>query len=230
MGENGLFHLPFCDCGCDQHEVPAASQRLDCSIQDERVNALQSVHAPTFDLIRQFGFGDFRMALHISHDLAIQPVIFRGHVIDRGVICQPNHAACYRLAIVTAILERAHRKGFVFGLGRAGEPPTQEATSLQITRVMRRLGLRGVSHHTMRHTGVTLMLEAGVNPRVIQKLAGWTTLRMLERYGHARDAEAQRAVTTMHTLLQSALERPASQGQDTPSESDTTRAHTRAQS
>jgi hypothetical protein len=28
----------------------------------------------------------------------------------------------------------------------------------------------------MRHTGITLMLEAGVNPRVIQKLAGWTSL------------------------------------------------------
>jgi integrase len=38
--------------------------------------------------------------------------------------------------------------------------------------------------------GVTLMLENGGNPRVIQQLAGWTSLRMLERYGHARDAEA----------------------------------------
>jgi integrase len=47
----------------------------------------------------------------------------------------------------------------------------------------------------MRHTGITLMLEAGVNPRVIQRLAGWTSLRMLERYGHARDAEIVRAVT-----------------------------------
>jgi site-specific recombinase XerD len=103
-----------------------------------------------------------------------------------------------------ALLKRAHRKGYVFGTGTDGEPPTQEATSLAITRMMRKVGLRGVSHHTMRHTGVTLMLEAGVNPRVIQKLAGWTSLRMLERYGHARDAEAQRAVTTMHALLERA--------------------------
>jgi hypothetical protein len=65
---------------------------------------------------------------------------------------------------------------------------------------MRRLGLRGVSHHTMRHTGITLMLEAGVNPRAIQKLAGWTSLRMLERYGHVRDAELQRAVRVMSSF------------------------------
>jgi integrase len=69
---------------------------------------------------------------------------------------------------------------------------------------MRSPGLHGVSHHTMRHTGVTLMLEAGVNPCVIQKLAGWTSLRMLERRGHARDAEAQRAVNDTGTVAESA--------------------------
>jgi len=43
---------------------------------------------------------------------------------------------------------------------------------------------------------------------VIQKLAGWTSLRMLERYGHTRDAEAQRAVTGMHATLEQALKQP----------------------
>jgi hypothetical protein len=52
----------------------------------------------------------------------------------------------------------------------------------------------------MRHTGITFMLEAGVNPRAIQKLAGWTSMRMLERYGHVRDAELQRAVRVARTF------------------------------
>jgi hypothetical protein len=74
------------------------------------------------------------------------------------------------------------------------------------------------------------MLEAGVNPRVIQKLAGWTSLRMLERYGHIRDAEAQRAVTTMQSAIQKAVERaPESEG-GSGTESAETRAQTRAQS
>jgi site-specific recombinase XerD len=47
----------------------------------------------------------------------------------------------------------------------------------------------------MRHTGVTLMLEKGISARAIQFLAGWTSLRMLERYGHVRDSEVRRAVT-----------------------------------
>jgi len=64
-----------------------------------------------------------------------------------------------------------------------------------VIRAVEALGLTDVSHHTMRHTGVTLMLEHGINPRVIQFLAGWTSLRMLDRYRHVRDTEIRRAVT-----------------------------------
>jgi len=73
-------------------------------------------------------------------------------------------------------------------------PPRSEATSSYFTRLFRGLGMLGVSHHVMRHTGVTLMLDEGRNPQVIQRLAGWTSLRMLERYGHVRDAEMVKAV------------------------------------
>lgn len=72
---------------------------------------------------------------------------------------------------------------------------TQQAASVRIARELRRLKILGASHHTMRHTGVTLMLERGENPRAIQRLAGWSSLRMLERYGHARDAALRQAVT-----------------------------------
>ena len=33
-----------------------------------------------------------------------------------------------------------------------------------------------------------------INPRGIQFLAGWTSLRMLDRYGHVRDTEIRRTV------------------------------------
>jgi len=65
----------------------------------------------------------------------------------------------------------------------------------------------------MRHTGVTLMLEAGINPRVIQHLAGWTTMRMLERYGHIRDAEMARAVQATAEIVERAQTRAQSQTQ-----------------
>ena len=96
---------------------------------------------------------------------------------------------------------QAHRamSGFVFRQRHQG------AVSAAFTNEFRGLGLEGVSHHTMRHTGVTLMLEAGVNPRVIQQLAGWSSLRMLARYGHVRDAESQRAVAANASVIAAAL-------------------------
>lgn len=66
----------------------------------------------------------------------------------------------------------------------------------------------------MRHTGITLMLEAGISPRAIQKLAGWTEstgLRMLQRYGHAPDAEMTRAVNVTAAAVDRAQTR-AQQG------------------
>ena len=106
-----------------------------------------------------------------------------------------------------SLVKRIHKRGYVFGREPVGDPPTQESASLQVCRAMKALGLSGVSHHTMRHTGVTLMLEAGINPRAIQRLAGWTSLRMLERYGHVRDAELQRAVAATAAVIERAQTR-----------------------
>jgi len=78
---------------------------------------------------------------------------------------------------------------YVFG----DPPPEPRSTASLMTRAFRAVGLDGISHHTMRHTGVTDMLEDGVSPVAIKQYAGWTSLRMLERYGHLRDAELQRA-------------------------------------
>lgn len=93
------------------------------------------------------------------------------------------------------LLARVHSEsGNVFGMGEKGAVPSQQVASKRVERLLERLNIRDASHHTMRHTGVTLMLENGVNPRAIQQLAGWSSLRMLERYGHARDKELTRAV------------------------------------
>jgi type IV secretory pathway VirB2 component (pilin) len=63
------------------------------------------------------------------------------------------------------------------------------------------LGLIGVSHHTLRHTGATVMVAGGVSLRAVQRIGGWTSLRMVEGYAHVDDAELARAVrmTRNHT-------------------------------
>jgi len=87
---------------------------------------------------------------------------------------------------------RTEEQEFVFA-DAAGDPPKPRSTASLMTKAFRAVGLPHVHHHVMRHTGVTDMLEDGINPKAIMQYAGWTSLRMLERYGHLRDAELQRA-------------------------------------
>jgi integrase len=100
-----------------------------------------------------------------------------------------------------ALLNRSHRSGYIFGIGKDGEPPTAAAISVAFARLASSLGLSGVSHHTFRHTGATVMVRAGISLRAVQMIGGWSTLRMVERYAHVTDAEFARAVrvTAEHT-------------------------------
>jgi hypothetical protein len=98
-----------------------------------------------------------------------------------------------------SLLERCAASGYIFGEGPQGESPGQQTASDRVIRTLASLGL----------SGVTLMLEAGTNPCVIQLLAGWTSLRMLERYGHTRDTEIRRAVESKTDRLQQAATKTA---------------------
>lgn len=51
-----------------------------------------------------------------------------------------------------------------------------------------------VVFHSLRHTAITWMAEAGVDPRVIQQVVGHATLAMTERYTHLGEAATRHAV------------------------------------
>ena len=101
----------------------------------------------------------------------------------------------------TDLIARTHRSGWVFGQDRyGGRPPKQGAVSIAFCRVMHGLGLHDASHHTLRHTGTSAMVAAGVSLRVVQEIGGWTSLRMLERYAHPTGSELRQAVRTLSEL------------------------------
>ena len=85
-------------------------------------------------------------------------------------------------ALRRALLARAHPSGYVFGRDPDGVPPRGEVASVQFCRLAHRLGFEDVSHHTLRHTGASVMLASGASLRAVQEIGGWTSLRMLERY------------------------------------------------
>ena len=103
------------------------------------------------------------------------------------------------------LLKRCHAMGYIFGIGKEGRPPQAAAISVAFARLSRVLDLVGVSHHTLRHTGATVMVANGVSLRAVQTIGGWSSLRMVERYAHVDDAELARAVRVTHNHTEEAI-------------------------
>src|SRR5262249_4546871 len=73
------------------------------------------------------------------------------------------------------LLARCHKGGYVFGLADDGRPLKAAAVSVAFCRLARALKLTGISHHTLRHTGATVMVANGVSLRAVQTIGGWTS-------------------------------------------------------
>ena len=55
-------------------------------------------------------------------------------------------------------------------------------------------GLTGVAPHTLRHTFASRLIENCVDPIMATKLAGWSSIKMLDRYAHADPSRMAEAV------------------------------------
>lgn len=52
----------------------------------------------------------------------------------------------------------------------------------------------GVTFHSLRHTWATRQLQAGSNPRTVQRAGAWSSLAMVEKYTQAFDSDVRRSV------------------------------------
>ncbi|MBR7831509.1 tyrosine-type recombinase/integrase [Actinospica sp. MGRD01-02] len=64
-----------------------------------------------------------------------------------------------------------------------------------------RAGVREVRLHDARHTAATLLLEQGVDIRVVQEILGHSTLAVTKKYTHATDQLARDAADRMARAL-----------------------------
>lgn len=102
------------------------------------------------------------------------------------------------VALCAELKAETHPKsGYVFGEGKKGKVPTQQTATNRVKRLLVTLGILEASHHTLRHTGASVMLAAGHSARAVQEIGGWSSLKTLQRYTHPTGAEMQAAVATI---------------------------------
>lgn len=98
-------------------------------------------------------------------------------------------------------LKRRKDAVYLFPARRVGTPPTRRNRVKMLLRWAchkakvpygRRTG--GITFHSFRHTGATRMLLAGVDPRTVQEIGGWSSLTQVMRYTHPTEATKRRAV------------------------------------
>jgi len=88
-----------------------------------------------------------------------------------------------------------------------GEPLTgSRITERRRQPLLRREGLPPIRFHDLRHTAATLMLTAGVNPKVVSEMLGHTSVGItLDRYSHAMPTMQAEAVRRLDDVLRGRL-------------------------
>ena len=89
----------------------------------------------------------------------------------------------------------------------AGEPLWgRHVTTLGFKALLRRAGLPSIRFHDLRHTAATLMLTAGVNPKVVSEMLGHTSVAItLDRYSHVMPTMQAEAVRRLDGVLSGRL-------------------------
>jgi integrase len=93
----------------------------------------------------------------------------------------------------------------VFG-GVNGTPMDPGTLTHNFARIARKAGLPGTRFHDLRHTFASLMLMAGVHPKIVSEMLGHSTVAFtLDVYSHVIKGLGQAAVRRLDEVLQPEL-------------------------
>lgn len=82
-----------------------------------------------------------------------------------------------------------------------GEPVTTKTIS-RLSSIAKRAGIE-MNFHMLRHTHATLLLQAGVNPKVVQERLGHSNISItMDTYSHVTKEIEEQAVNQFESLLQ----------------------------
>lgn len=98
--------------------------------------------------------------------------------------------------------QRDDQEGWLFPTNsKTAKHPHRQKMSEQFKRAVERAKLNPakVTPHVLRHTGITGLVQAGVDLPTIQKISGHKTLAMVLRYTHLFDEHIDQAVANLGT-------------------------------
>ncbi len=84
-----------------------------------------------------------------------------------------------------------------------GSPINPNAVTLAFRRIIKKAGLKDIRIHDLRHTHATLMLKAGVNPKVVSERLGHANISItLDIYSHVLPGMQEAAAEKFDKLFE----------------------------
>jgi len=103
--------------------------------------------------------------------------------VEQGSYVKPNKLSLGELLRIQLGIS-LNADDFVF-IPSDGSPINPNAVTLAFRRIIKRAGLKGVRIHDLRHTHATLMLKAGIHPKVVSERLGHANIGItLDIYSH----------------------------------------------
>lgn len=92
-------------------------------------------------------------------------------------------------------------RGAPLFVNRRGQPLRPQSVRMTLRRVATQAGLtRRVTPHMLRHTAATLLIENGVDIRIVQRLLGHSSIATTEIYTHVSDGALRSALERANVL------------------------------
>lgn len=87
-------------------------------------------------------------------------------------------------------------------LTQHGQPYVRSAINKQIRSICRSAGIEEITIHTLRHTFATRCIEAGMKPKILQKILGHSSINMtMDLYVHATEEEKESEMRKIEAFL-----------------------------